>query len=294
VSDATEEITSFVSGVLASIRLEDDEPNVRKVTALLSIDLDRMQLSATELRHLAKEMIASGFDSDSREFVLAFLQYQDSLSEDGDCLCAYRQELLDQYMLEAIAEITDNINRNEARPNRDGIELVVAALILVSDSNQGSVNQLIRLCGQKTDYNIVDQYCEDNPYSFDPDGFRADDVREILLQGMFKNISFWRIWCMIRRFFLGKNPEEAEAEMEKEKEIIRLRALLEGSWKHYLPVKSLDSENIIRDECAFLQRLIEIDPDYYLWLRSNHPGEKRHESTEIGSLIKKALSDSNP
>lgn len=298
----TADVESFVSGILAGIQPDDDELgiekaaallNVKKAAALLSVVTDKMLFQAPELRHVAREMIARGFNFDPREFVLAFARYQDSLREDQDYLCTYQQEMLDQYMPEAINEITCDLNGDEVRPTVDEIESAVAALMLVSDSNQGLANQLIRLCGQRIDLEIVDQYCEDHPYADSPDSCCADRVRELLLQGMFNNLGFWRIWCMIRRFFLGKNPDGAEAEMEKEKEIGHLRGLLEGSWKHYLPVKSLDSENIIRDECAFLQRLLEIDPDYYPWLKSTHPGEKRLESTEIGRLIKKSTSDSN-
>lgn len=292
MSEETAKITSFVAGVLASIKPEDDESNLKKAAALLSKEADEIGLSASGKKELARMIIRKGFEGDVSKFVFSFWQYCNELHENQEGLSSVQHDTLDQLLSTSVSTININMCSGVGLV-RLAIETAIKIKVLASESIQGLVNQLIRRCGKEIDYNIVDRYCEDHPYSYNPDDCHADEIKELLLQGVFKNLGFWRIWCMIRRFFLGKNPAEAEAEMEKEKEIGHLRGLLEGSWKHYLPVKSLDSENIIRDECAFLQRLLEIDPDYYPWLKSTHPGEKRLESTEIGRLIKKSTSDSN-
>lgn len=275
MSEETEKVRAIVAGILSSVKEGEEDRNVDLAAALLSEQIEEIELSSSGTKELARLMIKKGFGNDPREFVFAFGRYYEKLRYDQESFSNKQQETVDQLMLASVAAISYNLISG-IRQDTTTIEATVNIRLLISDSNYGPANQLIRLCGKMIDASIVDQYCEGHPYGYNQWDYLSNDVKEWLVEGMFRKLGFWRIWCMVRRFFLGKKPEIAEAEMEKQQRIELLQAKLEESWRYPVILNDPYLEDRRTRETECFGDLKKLDPDNAVsWFEKNAPSDRR-------------------
>lgn len=143
-------------------------------------------------------------------------------------------------------------------------------------------NSSIELSGKIR--SMIRQYVRDNGYDFS-DSFaenirgqsRLKEIRDTIAGAIFDIIGPWRIWCLVRKFFLGREPEHVEDEIERQQRIAVLRAKLEGAWIHPIDLNDPSIEKIIHEEKAIYVELMEIDPDFMDWFNRTAPNGRRED-----------------
>lgn len=277
IAEETSKAQGIVIGILSCSEAmkKDEDEYVDLAEVLLSTCVANTSLSDMGIRQLAKFMIEMGFDNNVQGFILEFRDYQEELHNTGDAFNTRQQAVLDQFMLESMSIIASGLN-DGTHCGYGTIEEAVTISTLISDSNNSAINHLIRLCGKAINAEIIDQYCKDHPYGYNPGQCFANDVREKLLEGLFKRLGFWKIWLLVRRFFIGKNPEKAIAEMEKEQEIAIVHAQILELWRYPVNLDDPNLEKRMAREAELFARLGEIDFDSSAtWFEGNAPNDRR-------------------
>ncbi len=260
----TREITAaegIVEGMLAALGHKPTEADL--IDCLRSERVQKMELPESTCDDLVKAMIAKGFGGCAESFILALsehLRIHPPVNEN--------RVISIQAILTAANAIHDDLfQRNSLRGEHTLKALMTARSMFTA--NRGRISHILRACAKALDIERVDKYAESLPEY-------EKEVRDILAGGILERLGFWKIWCLVRRLFIGKNPETAGAEMEREKEIAIVHAQLEELWRYPINLDDPNLEERMTREAELIARLGEIDPDNSTsWFEGNAPSDRR-------------------
>jgi len=142
------------------------------------------------------------------------------------------------------------------------LKALVVAWNMFNDS-RGKASYTMRAVAKGMDASDVDRFAESLPEY-------EKQVRDILAGGILEKLGTWRVWCWIRKFSIGKKPEEAEAEMEREHEIEIIKVKLVWSWNLRIGLNT-GVQRIIDKENELMDQLHQIDETADQWIKENMP-----------------------
>lgn len=274
-----------VAGIVSCVKRAEADDNERDrdlIDYLFALDYSKLFGVSDELgkRAVAEEMIHQGFDGDTEEFVTALAKYHDK-EEFGQHISATASSILQCFLSTALQRMIKKLEGDQHRGTAT-IEAAVEVLYLINGDDAGRANRLVRLCGKKLDAIEVDSFGEDHPYSYTPEECLNNKVRDLLAAGLIERFGPWLVWVLARKFLLGRecsNESELEAEVERQRRIVELRAKIEMLVEIPIVLKAKSTEKLIEMQTEAGAELREIDPDAGRWLAGILPDDRLGNTT---------------
>ena len=245
-------------GIIIGILASHKQPEPRElVNSLRSVEIKHTRLTETEYYELAQCMIEKGFSRDAEKFILE-LQASLAAYPPGN---SETRSTIEQYLQAAIALIRESLKR-KCHHGFNTLEAIIAARSLISGMD-GTTNQALRESVGVMDVGLVNAYAVQMPE------IRIRALNAIA-EGIITKLGAWMIWKMVRKYFLGKEPEEVEAEVERQNRIGIIQAQLEIIDMIPPALFTAAGDHLVSEARKLVKELRKLDPDNAAsWLKSH-------------------------
>lgn len=251
----------LVTGILAGLGRDPSHNDL--IERMRSQKVTDMKFTDEDSREFSREMITEGFGGNAEDFILAI---QANLRSNP---VGAPHMMFIQSVRVATDMIHDSLVNNKKHHGSLSLKSLAAGWNMITEC-RGKCSFVMRAIAREMRAEDVDRFAESLPDY-------EKQLRDILAGGILEKIGLWRVWCWFKKHILGKDPDQAEAEMERERKIAVLRAKLEGAWIHPVNMNDPAIEKIIREEKAIYVEVMELDPDFMDWFNKNAPNNRRED-----------------